>query len=249
MPNRGRQTMVADYQNLPVAVLHVLTKYGRKGIADVIPATHARRLINFSAVARNSQIVLVILIADQIFVKVADAIENALSPAAINDGIDVPFEVGIMGTGAANRKWRVKHSANSAFLVGGGGGAHWSANVIGAGLAQDGEALLDVIRRVNGVGIHANDHFAAGLAKGGVQASRHDPPGIVQQPHFRIFCAETLQEFTRAVVGDTVCDNNLEVNVGHFLSEDGLEAVFDIAGLVPAGEDYRNQRRVGCRHG
>src|SRR5215472_3099199 len=138
----------------------------------------------------------------------------------------------------------MKNGANGTFLVGGGGCAHGPADVICTGFAQDSKALLDVIGSVNGVGVHANNHFASGFLQGGVQTGGNDTAGIVQQPDFRIFCGEAFQEFACAVIGDTIGDEDLEVPVRQFLGENGFQAILDIAGLIPAGENDRDQGRL-----
>src|SRR6266480_4159834 len=107
----------------------------------MVPTANARGLIDFTAGAREAKIVLVILVADQFFVEITDALKNALLPATVNHGVHVAFITGLVRARAAHCESRMKHGANRPFHKCLSRGLHGSANIVGSGLAHDRQAL------------------------------------------------------------------------------------------------------------
>src|SRR5438270_14071957 len=99
----------------------------------MVPTANARGLIDFTSGAGEAQIVLVILVADQFFVEIADALKNALLPATINHGVHIAFIAGLVRACAAHRESRMKHGANRPFHKGLSRGLHWPADIVGFG--------------------------------------------------------------------------------------------------------------------
>ena len=123
---------------------------------------------------------LVILVADQFFIEIADALKNALLPATVNHRVHMAFITRLVRACAAHREGRMKHGANRPFHKCLGRGLHWPADIVGFGFAHDRQALLHIIGRIYRVSIHANDDFTAGGANGRVQPGGHNATGIVE---------------------------------------------------------------------
>src|SRR5712664_1216356 len=99
--------MLSNDQRFPVSILHVLTEERPERASHVVPTADARGLIDFTSRTGEPKIVLVILVADQFFVEIADARKKALFPAAINHRVYAAFIAGLVRTRSAHRKGRM----------------------------------------------------------------------------------------------------------------------------------------------
>src|SRR5882672_786353 len=136
----------------------------------MVPTANARGLIDFTSCSGEAEIVLVILVADQLFVEIANALKNAFLPATINHSIHKAFKADLVRACAAHCEGRVKHSANRPFHKCLRGGLHWPTDIVRSGFAHDCQALTHIVRRINSVSIHANDDVAASSPDGSVQS-------------------------------------------------------------------------------
>src|SRR2546430_744720 len=127
----------------------------------MVPTPNPRGLIHFSATAHDSQVVLIILIANQFFIKIADSIKKTFFPTTVNDGIHIALVIGLMRTRPANGKCGMEHRSDRSLLVGGCSSAHRSPYVICPGLAQYRKAFLNVVGRIVSMGVHANNDFSS----------------------------------------------------------------------------------------
>src|SRR2546423_2336319 len=107
----------------------------------MVPTANARGLIDFTSGAGETKIVLVILVADQFFIEIADALKNALLPATVNHRVHKAFITDLVRARAAHREGRMKHGANRPFHKRFGGGLHWPADIVRSGFAHDRPAL------------------------------------------------------------------------------------------------------------
>ena len=185
--------MLSNHQNFPVPILHVLTEQSRERASHMVPTANTLGLINFPPRAGEAQVVFVILVADQFFVEITDALKNALLPATVNHGVHIAFITGLVRARAAHCESRMKHGANRPFHKCLGRGLHGSANIVGFGFAHDRQALLHIIGCIDGMSIHANDDFTAGGSNGRVQPGGHNATGIVENTDLGILCGDLLQ--------------------------------------------------------
>src|SRR3974390_2790310 len=104
MPRRSGQLMLLDDPHFPVSILHVLIEKSRYGIPGPIPAPDFRALPNLAAAADDAQVMFIVLVTDQLFVKIAEALKHALKPATIGYGIHATLVCEVMEFRAADRK-------------------------------------------------------------------------------------------------------------------------------------------------
>src|SRR2546423_10960230 len=109
MSERSGSLVFANHKDFPISILHVLAEKRFERAAHVIPTANARGLVDLLFGAREAKIVFIILVANQFFIEIANALKNALLPASINHGVHVPFIAGSMGARPADGKRRVKH--------------------------------------------------------------------------------------------------------------------------------------------
>src|SRR5215469_6310602 len=149
----------------------------------MIPTTNPWRLIDFAAATHEPKVVLIILVADQFLVEITDALKNAFVPAAVNYGIHIAFILRVMRTRSANCERRMKCRLNRPFLIGRRGSAHRPAYIVSSSFTQHNKALLDIIRRVNRMSVHANNDFTPSFAQGRVQSGGDNSSGVTEKAH------------------------------------------------------------------
>src|SRR5438093_3690343 len=135
----------------------------------MVPTANAGGLIDFTSRTGEAEIVLVILVADQFFVEIADAPKNALLPATVNHSVHITFIAGLVRACPSHREGGMEDGANCPFHKCLGGGLHWPADIVSAGFAHDSQALPHIVRRIDSVSIHANNDVAASGSDGSIQ--------------------------------------------------------------------------------
>src|SRR5438445_7485674 len=112
----------------------------------MVPTANARGLKDFSSGPDQTEIVLVILVADQSFVEIADALKHALLPATVDRSVHKAFIADLVRACAAHCEGRMTHGANRPFHKCLGGGLHWPADIVRSGFAHDRQALTHIVR-------------------------------------------------------------------------------------------------------
>src|SRR5688572_3906638 len=87
MAQRSGPVVLLYHGHFPVAVLQILAKQSPQAVPRSVGASNRRRVPNFSARQGQAQIELVVLIAQQRFVEMADAVKNFAAIKAAKNGI------------------------------------------------------------------------------------------------------------------------------------------------------------------
>src|ERR1043165_3398748 len=103
----------------------------------MVRTANSRRLIDSSPGTHDAQVVLVILVANQLLIKIADPIENIAVPAAVDHSVNIAFIVRTMGARAADRKGRMEDSPNGPLHILQGGSPHRTTDIVCSGFTQD----------------------------------------------------------------------------------------------------------------
>src|SRR5436190_10735040 len=92
--------------------------------------------------------------------------------------------------------------------------------------------------------IHAHDHLTTGRSQGSIKAGRDDPSLVVQEPDLRMLGSQLQQILSRAIGRNPISDNDLKSAFRRLLAKNRFQALLDVALLIPAGQNHRNERMV-----
>src|SRR5580700_9949545 len=99
MPPGGRKFVLLNHAHLPIAVLHILFEECWQGSSRTVPTPNLRALPYLPPTPDDPQIVFVILIPNQLFIEVAEALEHALSPTSVGYCVHVTFITDVVKLG------------------------------------------------------------------------------------------------------------------------------------------------------
>ena len=245
LAHRSRLPMFAHHERPPVAVLVLLRKQLGERRARHVPRADARALPDAAAGAAQAQVVLIVLVAHQLLVKAAHALERGARPAAEIHGV---------GLALIRRIARARAAHHPAALKGGGNRPApralpacdpRAAHVVGARARQRGQAFGHVVGREHGVHVQPHDDGAARGGQRGVEAGRDDAVGVVDDAQARILRGAGVEPRARAVVACAVGHQQFHLPAGRqLLGECAVAEGIDVVALVAAGGDEADALRL-----
>ncbi len=183
---------------------------------------------------------LVVLVAYQTLVEIAEALETPAWPAAKINCIDSAFVIHVA---------RARTTHNPAVLEGGSDGPlHRSAahrdprttDVVGPAALEGGEALREIVLGIGRVHIEARDHLTAGTRQASVQARRYDAPRVIDDDQACIDAGARIEPLARTVIAGAIGDQPLSVPaLRQPLRDKCIEERANTRPLIATGDDDR----------
>ena len=244
MPHRARLPVLAQHERPPVAVLLLLRKELSQAAARPVPGTDARALPDAAAGQPQAQVVLVVLVAHQGFVKAAHARQRGTRPAAEVDGVHRAFVSQVPRPRTTHHPAALERRRDGP-APGALAPRHpRAAHVVGMDARQRRQAFGHVIRREGGVHVHAHHHLAARSRQAGVQAGGDDAARVVEHGDAGVRGRARIKRRARAVVAGAVGHQQLQRPAfGQLLSQGSVAEGVNMPPLVAARHDQADQAR------
>ena len=195
---------------------------------------------DFSATTNNPQVVFVILIANQFFIKQAELFESAARPAAVSNRVHIAVEVNVVKAGATDGEGGMIGCGDRALTIAVRLGPSRTADIVCTRLLERFEALQEIIWSIGGMRIRAHDDFTPRGANGSIESARCHLSGVINHLDPRIFSCQIPQNLSSPVGGHSVRDHHLKASRRRFQGEQPGNAICDMARLVAAGNNHRN---------
>ena len=232
------------HERLEVAVLVPHAGDMSDRAASVVIGDHAGLEQHPPAVLGQAEIELVVLIARQLLVEQADAVEDPDAEAPEGHGVDpatlaaADAEAGVADT--ERMRQRHRDGARGRRCVRRACHDH-GTDVVGARLLERGYGARNVVGWVHDVGVHADDDVAPRGPDPDVEGSRRDALGVVDEPNHGVALRILRHDRPGPIFAHPVHHQHLEQFVRISGREDRIEASGDIPLLVQAGYDHGNE--------